>query len=65
MIIGINKYPFLGGSDLDGSVNDAIGYKAVLLERFGFDEDQVTLLVDEAATHDAILGALDRLVATA
>lgn len=64
VIIGINKYPFLGGSDLDGSVNDAIGYKAVLLERFGFDEDQVTLLVDEAATHDAILGALDRLVAT-
>ncbi len=63
VIIGINKYPFLGDADLDGSVNDAQGYKAVLQERFEFEDEQITLLLDEAATQDAILSALDRLVA--
>lgn len=63
LIIGINKYPFLGDADLDGSVNDALGYKAVLLERFAFAAEQVTVLLDEAATRDAILRALDDLVA--
>lgn len=62
LIIGINKYPFLGDADLDGSVNDALGYKAVLQARFAFADDQVTVLLDEAATHDAILRALDDLV---
>lgn len=64
VIIGINKYPFLGDADLDGSVNDAQGYKAVLQERFEFEDEQITLLLDEAATQDAILSALDRLVAS-
>lgn len=63
LIIGINKYPFLVDADLDGSVNDALGWKAVLQERFEFAEEQVTLLLEEAATQEAILGALDRLVA--
>lgn len=63
LLIGINKYPFLGDVDLDGGVNDAQGYKAVLQERFDFPEENITLLLDEAATHDAILSAFDRLIA--
>ena len=63
LLIGINTYPFLGEVNLDGSVNDALGYKAVLQERFDFPEENITLLLDEAATHEAILNALDRLVA--
>lgn len=65
LLIGINKYPFLGEVDLDGSVNDALGYKAVLQERFDFPEENITILLDDAATHDTILNALDRLVAVA
>ncbi|MBL9006985.1 MAG: caspase family protein [Myxococcales bacterium] len=63
LLIGINQYPFLGEVNLDGSVNDAMGYQAVLRDRFDFPEENITLLLDEAATHDGILNAFDRLVA--
>ena len=60
LLIGINAYPLFGPpQQLSGCVNDANAMAALLRDAYGF-EDVVTLL-DEAATRDAILGALDEL----
>lgn len=56
LCIGINKYP---SAPLHGCVTDAKNWSAYFQSR-GY---QVTTLFDEAATHDAILQALDSLIA--
>ncbi|HYG62450.1 MAG TPA: caspase family protein [Thermoanaerobaculia bacterium] len=63
LLIGIDRYPLLSEAEhLDGAVNDAKAMAQLLTERFGFPEKAVRLLLDQAATRDAILGAMDRLV---
>jgi hypothetical protein len=78
LIIGINQYvtegvqPVPRGSppdsrhwrSLSGAVNDAIRMQEVLLGRFGFDRKSIRVLLDQEAERDAILGAIDDLVAT-
>ena len=65
LLIGINKYPLMGDVNLDGSVSDALGYKALLEDRYSFPPAHITTLLDEQATRDAILSACDRLVQVA
>lgn len=59
--IGINDYPG-AGNDLSGCVNDAHDWAAVLTDVYGFKGSDVDLLIDAAATREAILGALRSLV---
>jgi len=68
VVVGINTYaPTETGTgftlrkwkDLDGAVNDAQAMEALLLGRFEFDE--VTLLLEEDATRDAIFSALQAM----
>ena len=61
LLVGINRYQFVSG--LQGCVNDVRLMERLLVDRFGFAPPQVTVLTDEAATRDAILAALDQLVA--
>lgn len=61
LCVGINKYP-VADMDLNGCVNDATAWAALLIEHFGFDATGVTLLLDEQATKNNILGELDRLL---
>lgn len=56
--IGINDYPGVG-SDLSGCINDAMDWKDALAKR-GFG-DQI-MLVDSAATKQAILDAMTKIV---
>ncbi|WP_420456328.1 DUF7379 domain-containing protein [Rubrivirga sp.] len=62
LLIGIDEYPNLGAfHQLEGCVNDVTVMAGLLRDRFGFPQENVTVLTDEAATRAGILAALDRL----
>jgi hypothetical protein len=62
LIIGIDKYPNLSDqAQLEGCVRDAREVADLLEKRFGFPASQMTLLLDEQATRDGILAAIDAL----
>lgn len=66
LLVGINTYPNLTRfSQLEGAVNDVERMRALLTTRFGFPPEQVTVLVNEAATRERILAELDRLARVA
>jgi hypothetical protein len=60
LLIGIDTYPHV--RRLCGCVNDVRLMHSVLVSTFGFPEEHITLLTNEQATRDAMLGALDALV---
>ncbi|MFD1691434.1 caspase family protein [Azotobacter chroococcum] len=60
LCIGINDYPGTD-SDLSGCVNDAHDWAAVL-QGYGFN---VSTLIDEQATREAMLGAIGNLIGSA
>src|SRR5262245_20139934 len=60
LLIGIDRYPnFPEGNQLHGCVNDVEAMAALLRDRFGFPEDAVAVLRDEAATQQGIRDAVD------
>lgn len=62
LLIGINKYAKLNVCDLKGCVNDVQSMAELLCSRFGFTEADITKLIDEQASRDAILSSMDALV---
>jgi Caspase domain len=62
LLIGIDAYAKI--PRLDGCVNDATLVRSLLVEQFGFPEDNLTMLTNDQATRVAILAALDALVAS-
>jgi hypothetical protein len=48
--------------DLDGPVNDVVAMRAMLVGRFGFAPGDVAVLVDAAASREAVLRSLRRLL---
>src|SRR5215213_3056481 len=63
LLIGIDRYPNLGSEwQLDGCGNDVAIVHDTLSRRFGFQDDQFTVLRDEQATRDGILAAMEALV---
>lgn len=62
LLIGINKYPNLTAKyQLNFAVNDAEAFAELLIRRFGFPENNVTVLTDEQATKSGILKAFASL----
>jgi len=62
LLIGINKYPNLPVEDqLDYAVADAESLADVLQNKFGFNEDNITILKNQQATKQGILDALNSL----
>jgi hypothetical protein len=61
LIVGVNEYRYLPHARLYGCVNDARAMERVLADLFEFPRENVTLLLDQQATRDAILGAMRRL----
>ena len=61
LIVGINKYEHSGTDeqwrDLTGCVNDVNRVIKVLKKRFGFRDQDIVLLTDEKAGHEAIVKA--------
>lgn len=63
LLIGINKYPNLPEkAQLSGCVNDIKLINKVLEENFSFPEKNITCLLDEQATRQGILTALQELI---
>lgn len=64
LCVGINRYP-QPGMDLQGCVNDAHNWASLLRDHYDFPKDDITVLLDEEATHDGILAGLRSLLAGA
>lgn len=64
LLVGIDKYENLGPAEqLDGSRNDVNLVHQVLVNRFGFEEENIVQLVDEQATANGIREAFDQIIA--
>ncbi len=59
----MNLYPYLGGSQLSGCVNDVLLLKELLEDVFGFDPARIKILTDEQATAANIVTELENLAA--
>jgi hypothetical protein len=63
LLIGINSYPNLDARfQLRGCANDVALMSRILKDHFGFPETEITELVEDQATRDRILLAMDDLV---
>jgi uncharacterized caspase-like protein len=61
LLIGINAYSNLSAPNLQGCANDVGAMKEVLLNTFEFQEHNITVLIDDAATRERVLGAFEDL----
>ncbi|MBU0735127.1 MAG: caspase family protein, partial [Proteobacteria bacterium] len=64
LLVGVNKYN-IPGSDLNGCVNDVTNVRDILLKYFGFDVNDIRVVIDERATKENIMNRLRWLVADA
>ena len=64
LLVGVNKYN-MPGSDLNGCVNDVTNIRDILLKYFGFDVNDIRVVVDDRATKENIMNRLRWLVADA
>ena len=53
LIIGINKYQNV--DHLTYAVDDAVAVQEMLVDKYGFREDNIKLIIDEEATKDNII----------
>jgi hypothetical protein len=53
--VGIDDYQYVG--KLDGCVQDILDMKPVLTRKFGFPEENILMLTNKQATHEAIIAA--------
>jgi hypothetical protein len=60
LLIGINRYAAVQG--LKGAVNDVLTMREILIERWGFEPGKITMLLDEQATRDNMIAALERII---
>ena len=61
LVVGISDYTNFGdelGGDLPGAANDARGVAEVLVQKYGFEPDNVKLVLDGAATRDRLQAEL-------
>lgn len=63
LLIGIDNYEDPQIPDLSGARNDVCLFRDLLVSRYGFRDDDITILVDAAATREGILSAMDARLA--
>lgn len=61
LLIGVGDYSMSGLPSLQGPANDLPLIKRVLLEKFRFPETNITMLIDDMATHTGLQRAFSRL----
>ncbi len=58
LLVGINRYKFPNKvSPLEGCVNDVEDMKALLIGKFGFEPENIKVLINDEATHQGIIDA--------
>ncbi len=57
LLVGINDYQHAGS--LEGCVNDVFMQQELLINRFGFNPQDIHILLDEKANREGILGAFE------
>lgn len=62
LCVGINQYQNFPSATLNGCVNDALDMALLLKELLGFEDSDITLLTDQAATKANIMRELTRMV---
>ncbi|MCP4658621.1 MAG: caspase family protein [bacterium] len=62
LLIGINEYPNLQGGTLQGCKNDVALIGSLLIDRFGFPEENCIVLLNREATQSAIRSAFDEIL---
>lgn len=62
--VGINQYP-QPGMDLQGCVNDANNWATLLVDHYDFTKADVSVVLDDQATHANIVGGLKSLLTDA
>ena len=62
LCVGINQYQHFPAANLNGCVNDALNMMSLLKEVLGFEDSDITLLTDQAATKLNIMHELRRMV---
>ncbi len=60
LLIGINNYK--GAPKLQGALNDVDTMRQILLTKWGFAQENITVVTDEAATRAGLLSALEQFV---
>lgn len=64
LLVGINKYKYYNDrqdfSNLVGSVNDVMEVKTLLIGKYNFQEKDISVLLDEKATHAAIVDSFQK-----
>lgn len=61
LLVGVNKYQ-TPGNDLRGCVNDVVNMRNLLIDQFGFKNENIRVIVDERATFDGICERLEWLI---
>ena len=64
LCVGINDYPG-DGNDLNGCVNDANDWAALLTEHFDFPESDVKIMLDSEATKANMVAGIEELISGA
>ena len=64
LLVGVNKYA-MGGSDLNGCVNDVLNIRDILIAYQGFKADDIRVLTDNRATKNNIIERLNWLIKNA
>ncbi|MFA8435386.1 MAG: caspase family protein [Marinifilaceae bacterium] len=62
LCIGINKFKNYASAALQGCVNDANMMSSILMDYYGFQADEITVLTDEQATKQNIMNHLTQMV---
>lgn len=62
LLIAIDEYLDEGIPNLKGTVNDACALRRLLIQKYGFQDEYIKLLFDDAATEKSIRASLDNLV---
>ncbi|MCP4689915.1 MAG: caspase family protein, partial [Desulfobacterales bacterium] len=63
LLIGVSDYSDTGLPSLEGPPNDLSLIRGVLLDRFGFKDDHITVLLNERASHTGVERAFALLAA--
>ncbi len=62
VLVGIDRYASHDLPTLQGAVNDVMVMKHLLISHYGYREEEITVLLNEKATYEAITSAFTRSV---